>query len=101
MTASYPNDIYEERETENLPGLVYDPTKKQNLYSEDFQRHAQEIIAIENALGINLSNISVSVVSRILDGGLVSSLYLVWYNLDGGIASSLFNFLDLVDGGAL
>lgn len=49
--ADFPTTIYEERVTENLPGLVYDPTDKKNLYSEDFQHHAEEIIAIENVLG--------------------------------------------------
>jgi hypothetical protein len=50
MTATFPNNIYTERETENLPGIVFDNLKKQNLYSEDFQNHASEIIAIETFL---------------------------------------------------
>jgi hypothetical protein len=49
--ADFPDTIYTERDTENLPGLVFDPTDKKNLYSEDFQRHASEIIAIQTILG--------------------------------------------------
>jgi len=48
--ADFPTSIYEERETENLPGIVFDANKKQNLYSEDFQNHASEITAIETYL---------------------------------------------------
>lgn len=51
--AEYPDDIYTPRVTENLPGIIYDPTKKQNLYSEDFQNLGAEIKAIEEELGTN------------------------------------------------
>ena len=47
MPAKYPTQLYTERETQNLSGIVYDADKKTNLFSEDFQRHAEEIIAIE------------------------------------------------------
>lgn len=49
----YPDAIYTERTTENLPGIVYDPADTKNLYSEDFQHHAEEIIAIQTILGTN------------------------------------------------
>ena len=49
--ADFPTSIYSERDTENLPGITYDPTNKRDLYSEDFQNHAAEIIAIETILG--------------------------------------------------
>ncbi len=58
--ADFPTSIYTERDTENLPGIVFDASKKQNLYSEDFQNHAAEIIAIEEALGENLDNVQAS-----------------------------------------
>lgn len=51
--ADYPTDIFEVRETENLPGLVYDANDKRNFFSEDFQNLAAEITAIEETLGIN------------------------------------------------
>lgn len=48
--AQFPNTVYSPRETENLPGIVYDPTNKQNMYSEDFQNLGAEIEAIETQL---------------------------------------------------
>ena len=53
MAPKFPADIYTQRETENLPGIVYDATKKQNLYSEDIQNLGGEINAIETILGVN------------------------------------------------
>lgn len=50
----YPNEIFEARETENLPGITYDPTNKKNFYSEDFQNLGKEITAIEQTLGQNI-----------------------------------------------
>lgn len=55
--ADFPTSIYSERDTENLPGIIYDPTNKRDLYSEDFQHHAAEIVAIETALGVGMSNV--------------------------------------------
>lgn len=55
--AQFPDNIYTPRETENLPGIVYDPTNKQNMYSEDFQNLGGEIEAIEEALGENMENV--------------------------------------------
>ena len=54
--ALFPDEIYNPRETENLAGIVYDPTNKKNLYSEDFQGLGSEIHAIEVALGVNFFN---------------------------------------------
>lgn len=51
--ADFPNTIYNPRETENLPGVVYDPANKQNFYSEDFQNQGGEIEAIETWLQNN------------------------------------------------
>ncbi len=48
--SDFPTSIYTPRETENLPGIVYDDTKKQNFFSEDFQNLAGEINAIETYL---------------------------------------------------
>lgn len=53
MAPKFPSDIYTPRATENLPGIVYDATKKQNLFSEDFQNLGGEINAIESTLGEN------------------------------------------------
>src|SRR5574343_564384 len=62
--AQFPDNIYTPRETENLPGIVYDPTNKQNMYSEDFQNLGGEIEAIETALGENLKNVELSSVGE-------------------------------------
>ncbi|MES2382887.1 MAG: hypothetical protein V4538_17700 [Bacteroidota bacterium] len=51
MTAEYPTGIFEARETENLPGILYDVDKKRDFFSEDFQNLGAEITAIETALG--------------------------------------------------
>lgn len=69
MVAQYPTAIYTERETENLPGIVYDANKKTNLFSEDFQRHAEEIIAIETALGVDMENIPTGEIHNMPNGG--------------------------------
>lgn len=81
---SFPDTIYEERETENLPGLVYSATDKKNLYSEDFQRHASEIIAIENALGVE-------------PAGAYENVKAWLTALAGAISGLVVSFLDLSD----
>lgn len=49
--ADYPDTIFETRETENLPGLVFNADQKTVLFSEDYQNLAAEITAIETVLG--------------------------------------------------
>lgn len=85
MTAQFPNDIYEERDTENLPGIVFDADKKQNLYSEDFQNHAAEIIAIEETLGENPQGAYETVLAWLTD--LASSI--------GGIVTAFIGLSDV------
>ncbi len=63
--AQYPNGIYTPRETENLPGLVYDPANKRNFFSEDFQNNGQEITAIEKTLGVQVQNGVLSLAERL------------------------------------
>ena len=48
---SYPDDIYKQRDLENLPGLVYDPQNKKTLFAEDILTLGSEIRAIEQTLG--------------------------------------------------
>ena len=50
MTAKFPTEKYTQRDLENLPGISYDATKKQNLFAEDILNLALEIIAIETYL---------------------------------------------------
>jgi hypothetical protein len=55
--ADFPDNIFAQRALANLPGLSFDPSKKQILYAEDMQMLGDEVSAIENALGANLVNI--------------------------------------------
>lgn len=49
----YPDEIYTPRTMTNLPGLTRDIANTQNLYAEDYNETNQEVIAIENTLGVN------------------------------------------------
>lgn len=49
--AEFPGDIYDPRDIENMPGVVYDPDKKTIVYAEDVNGANEEIVAIETALG--------------------------------------------------
>lgn len=48
--ADFPTSVFVARETENLPGLVYDAADKRTMFSEDFQNLGSEITAIETYL---------------------------------------------------
>lgn len=48
----FPDEIYNQRDTENLPGIVFNPADKKNFYAEDFQGLGDEIVAVENYLGL-------------------------------------------------
>ena len=45
--ADFPDTIYVPREKENKSGVVYDPTKKTVLYSEDISKLDAEVVSIE------------------------------------------------------
>lgn len=47
---SFPTEIFVPRDTENLPGVVYDAGDKRTFFSEDFQNLGGEISAIESEL---------------------------------------------------
>lgn len=69
---AFPDSIYEQREVENLAGIEYDPNNKRSLYAEDIMGLGHEIKQIEEALGLNLSNIEDLInyiVDERLDGG--------------------------------
>lgn len=55
MTAVYPDDIFAQRDIENVTGVDYDATKKTRIYAEDLVALAQEISAIETILGENVN----------------------------------------------
>lgn len=52
--ASYPSSIIVPREYENRSGVVYDESDKKRIFAEDFENLWNEIIAIENALGVDV-----------------------------------------------
>lgn len=68
---AYPDDIYVQRELENLPGLEYDPLNKKTLFAEDILGLGREIEQIEDTLGLNLSNIE-DLINYIVDDKLES-----------------------------
>lgn len=47
---NFPNTIFTPRETENLPGIVYDPEDKKNMYAEDFQNLGNSINLVQKYL---------------------------------------------------
>lgn len=53
--ANYPDSIVEFREVENLPGLVFDASDKKTLFAEDVKKLDDEVVAIEQALGVEIS----------------------------------------------
>lgn len=53
MPASFPNEIFEPREIENVPGVDYEPTKKTRFYADDLNNSNAEIVSIEETLGEN------------------------------------------------
>ncbi len=98
--ALFPESIYTPRETENLPGIVYDETKKQNLFSEDFQNLGGEIEAIETILGANPQGAYATVRAWLdaLDAGGGAENF---GDLDGGGPVSNFGAISPVDGGGV
>lgn len=52
--ADYPTTIFEQREIENVPGVVYDASKKTRVYAEDLVALGDEVTAIETTLGENV-----------------------------------------------
>lgn len=63
--SEYPDEIFEARETENLPGIIYDLADKKNMFSEDFQNLGAEITAIETLLGVLASWDSATLAERV------------------------------------
>lgn len=51
----YPNEIFEGRMVENLPGIEYNKDDKKTVYAEDMNNANGEIQAIEQTLGENVN----------------------------------------------
>lgn len=63
--ADYPAGIYEPRAKTNKNGIVYDPLKTNVLFAEDITNDDDEIVAIENELGLNPRGGSTDVAARL------------------------------------
>jgi len=51
--AIFPGAKYTPRTIANVPGNVYDATKPTHFYAEDLNKTNDEVVAIENTLGVN------------------------------------------------
>jgi len=93
----YPGEIDEFRESNNIPGITYDPEDTTNVYAEDLRGWRAAIIAIESTLGLNPQDTYETVSDRIAaaggGGGTLS------YNLDGGVAAANFGATEGINGG--
>lgn len=65
----YPDEIFTQRDLENLPGLSYDPDNKKTLFAEDLILHGDNITAIETTLGLNPEGEYTSVAERLDNTG--------------------------------
>lgn len=51
--STYPGEIDEFRNTENLPGVEYNAADTKTVYAEDTNNHSSAIVAIESTLGVD------------------------------------------------
>lgn len=74
--STYPGEIDEFRNTENLPGVEYNAADTKTVYAEDTNNHSDAIVAIESTLGINPAGDFESVADRLdnIGGGGVPIL---------------------------
>ena len=68
MAANYPNSFYDQRTVANKPGKTFDAAKTTVIFAEDLNRAKDEILAIENAVGLNPGKLSWSCITIIIDG---------------------------------
>ena len=72
---NFPSSIWVPRVVKNLPGITFDTPHPQNLYAEDYNNLANEVVSIENVLGENLRYIP-TVLARVSGiDGLVADTY--------------------------
>lgn len=65
MASQYPAAIYTPRTMVNRPGTVYDAAQTKRIYAEDFNKDREEIVAIENTLGLNPEGAETDVAARL------------------------------------
>jgi len=51
---AFPDDIFEQRELENVPGQTFDAGKKKRLYAEDVQGIGDRLAALETWIAANV-----------------------------------------------
>jgi len=86
--ANYPNSIYSPRTKANRSGVIYDSNKQTVIFAEDIQNDDNEIVAIENELGLNPKGSYADVKTR-LDALAAKSIFdkfrdlVHWNSIDG------------------
>lgn len=88
--SDYPTSIFSFRDIANLPGITYDANKSTALFAEDIQSVVNEIIGIENTLGLDILDGFDTLADRLLD-----FLTLDGGNLDGDLTLSSGFFLGI------
>jgi len=78
--ASYPNSIFSPRTRENKSGVTYDADKKTVIFAEDIDKGDDEIVAIENELGLNPKNDFADVAARLNSLEIAGIVFII----DGG-----------------
>jgi len=71
--STYPGAIDEFRNTENIPGVEYNPEDTTTVFAEDTNNQSSAIVAIESTLGVNPAGAFETVADR-LDAASGSSL---------------------------
>lgn len=82
--ADFPDNIFEGRAVENLPGQTYDAGKTTRLYAEDINNLSGEITAIEETLGTNPEGAFATVKAWLSDLGTKLSNLLTVIKVDSG-----------------
>jgi len=65
MAAQYPDAVYTPRTMANRAGVTYDANKTKVIYAEDLNKDRDEIVAIEDTLGLNPNGDDADVVARL------------------------------------
>lgn len=63
--ADFPDDIFSPRSLDNLNGIIYDDTDLETIFAEDINLPNDEIVAIEETLGLNPEGDFDTVVERL------------------------------------
>ncbi len=100
MAANYPGSVYSPRTKENKAGEVYNAAKKTIVFSEDVVKLDEEVVAVENELGLNPKGTSASVMEKIKGIRSLSDIINVLLAI-GDAASGLTNYVRIKLNGQL